>query len=133
MLISTPIMTGGGLHVAKQRLYFHTPTVALAVESAFGLAASATAAATARQPDRNSFSKLCVKQIRDHSSSTSSSPRNENLRKPRISLIWPKTGSTIALRILYTTLPSGVRSLAFICSLTDRRSEEHTSELQSLR
>lgn len=49
---------------------------------------------------RNSLSRLCVRQIRSHSIDAGLKPRKENLRKPHGSLIWPKTGSTIALRIL---------------------------------
>jgi len=53
-----------------------------------------------RQPERNSLSRLWVRQINFHSALTLSRPRRRKRRNPRHSLIWPKTGSTIALRIL---------------------------------
>src|SRR5271156_3270382 len=51
-------------------------------------------------PKRNSFSKLLVAHTSFHSACTLSRPRKLKRRKPRCSLIWPKTGSTMALRIL---------------------------------
>ena len=52
----------------------------------------------ASRPQRNSLSRLWPVQIRDHSPLTLSSPRRRNWRKPRPALIWPKTGSTVAMR-----------------------------------
>jgi hypothetical protein len=52
------------------------------------------------QPERNSFRMLAVRQISFHSSRTLPTPRKLNRRKPRRSLIWPKTGSTMAFLIL---------------------------------
>ena len=52
----------------------------------------------ASRPKRNSLSRLWPVQIRDHSPLTLSSPRSRNWRKPRPALIWPKTGSTVAMR-----------------------------------
>ncbi len=42
-----------------------------------------------------SLSKLWTVQAIVHSDSTAVSPRRKNWRKPRASLIWPKTGSTV--------------------------------------
>src|SRR5207244_1335009 len=47
---------------------------------------------------RKSLSRLWVRQISAHSAAALPAPRKENRRKPRPSLVWPKTGSTIALR-----------------------------------
>ena len=52
------------------------------------------------RPDRNSFNKLCVKQMSCHSAFAWSFPRKLNRRNRRHSLICPNTGSTIAFRIL---------------------------------
>ena len=52
----------------------------------------------ASRPQRNSLSRLWPVQIRDHSPWTFSKPRIRNCRKPRPALIWPKTGSTVAIR-----------------------------------
>ncbi len=52
------------------------------------------------QPLRKSLSRLCVRQIRFHSAATFLSPRKENRLNLRASLIWPKPGSTICLRVL---------------------------------
>ena len=49
-------------------------------------------------PNRNSFSRLCPVQIRDHSRFTFSRPRSRNCLKPRPYLICPNTGSTVCLR-----------------------------------
>lgn len=46
---------------------------------------------------QNNFSSLCVAAIKCHSPATFSRPRSRNLRRPLASLIWPFTGSTIAL------------------------------------
>src|SRR5882672_11358692 len=62
---------------------------------------------------------LCVVHTSDHSPCTFSSPRSKNCRKPRACLIWPNTGSTIALRAAYTAAP------AFRCNLrVDRMSRK---------
>ena len=52
----------------------------------------------ASRPQRNSLSRLWPVQIRDHSPLTFSRPRRRNWQKPRPCLIWPKTGSTVAMR-----------------------------------
>jgi YD repeat-containing protein len=49
---------------------------------------------------RKSFSKLLVAQTSFHSARTLSRPRKLKRRKPRTSLICPKTGSTIAFLIM---------------------------------
>jgi hypothetical protein len=46
--------------------------------------------------------------IRSHSAATFVSPRNAKRRKPRTSLRCLNTGSTIALRYLYTACPAVV-------------------------
>jgi hypothetical protein len=53
----------------------------------------------AATPALCSFSRLCVRQISDHSARALSMPRRRNWRRPRACLIWPKTGSTVVLRL----------------------------------
>jgi len=50
-------------------------------------------------PLLKSLRMLWVKQMMSHSAATFDTPRKENRRNPRTSLIWPKTGSTICLRL----------------------------------
>src|SRR3974377_2059994 len=52
-----------------------------------------------------------------HSPRILANPRSRNRRKPRASLIWPKTGSTITFRREYTARPSAVFSFACIFAL----------------
>jgi hypothetical protein len=73
------------------------------------------------QPLRNSFRRLWVAQIRIHSACTASNPRSRKRRRPRTSLIWPNTGSTVSLRLEYSRLPFFVRSLRAIRSRTVAR------------
>ena len=49
-------------------------------------------------PKRNSLSRLWPVQISSHSLCTFSRPRSRNCRNPRPCLIWPNTGSTVAIR-----------------------------------
>ena len=56
-------------------------------------------------PYRQIFNKLWVRHTRRHSPRILASPRSRNRRKPRASLIWPKTGSTITFRRAYTARP----------------------------
>src|SRR5271166_3025868 len=67
-------------------------------------------------PERNSLSKLWVRQISFHSARTFCKPRSRNRRNPRHSLICPNTGSTIALRIRYRSRPASVFNFCFTCS-----------------
>src|SRR2546422_690836 len=41
-------------------------------------------------------------------------PRSRNRRQPRTSLLWPKTGSTMTLRLAYNARPAGVRTVAHV-------------------
>src|SRR5271165_7190525 len=92
-------------------------------------------------PYRQIFNKLWVRHTSRHSPRILSRPRSKNRRKPRASLIWPKTGSTIALRRAYTARPAGVFSFACIFSLAvaggwrrvRRRSEGRTGVPLTLR
>src|SRR5271166_268146 len=68
-------------------------------------------------PYRQIFNKLWVRHTSRHSPRILSRPRSKNRRKPRASLIWPKTGSTIALRRAYAARPASVFSFACIFSL----------------
>src|SRR5208337_4655597 len=52
-----------------------------------------------------------------HSPRILANPRSRNRRKPRASLIWPKTGSTITFRREYTARPAAVFSFACIFAL----------------
>ena len=70
-------------------------------------------------PARNSFRRLLVAHTSFHSRLTFCLPRKLKRRKPRCSSICPKTGSTIALRILYTAGPASVRNLWRIASFGD--------------
>src|SRR2546421_6089279 len=63
------------------------------------------------------FNKLWVRHTSRHSPRTFARPRSRNRRKPRASLIWPKTGSTIVLRCVYTARPDSVPNFARIRSL----------------
>ena len=56
--------------------------------------------AGASRPERwrKSLSRLWVAQMSFHSWATRASPRRRKRRRPRTSLIWPKTGSTVILR-----------------------------------
>ena len=49
-------------------------------------------------PNLKSLSRLWPVQIRNQSPCTLSKPRSRNCRNPRPCLIWPKTGSTVAMR-----------------------------------
>ena len=68
-------------------------------------------------PYRQIFNKLWVRHTSRHSPRILANPRSRNRRKPRASLIWPKTGSTITFRREYTARPSAVFSFACIFSL----------------
>ena len=67
--------------------------VRTAAQAARGKPASAPRA-------RKSFRTLCVRAMMLNSALAASSPRKSRRLSPRASLIWPKTGSTIALRLL---------------------------------
>src|ERR1039458_3011066 len=67
-------------------------------------------------PERNSLSKLWVRHISFHSARTFCKPRSRNRRNPRHSLICPNTGSTIALRLRYSSRPASVFSFCFMGS-----------------
>ena len=56
------------------------------------------------------FRRLWARQINCHSAETFSSPRSRNLRKPRIRLIWPNTGSTMCFRAAYSVRPGASRT-----------------------
>jgi len=66
------------------------------------------------RPEPNNFSRFEARHTIFHSWRTLSRPRRLKRRKPRCSLIWPKTGSSIALRIFYMDRPASVRSLCRI-------------------
>src|SRR5208283_2676562 len=68
-------------------------------------------------PYRQIFNKLWVRHTRRHSPRILANPRSRNRRKPRASLIWPKTGSTITFRREYTARPAAVFSFACIFAL----------------
>ena len=62
-------------------------------------------------PYRQIFNKLWVRHTSRHSPRILANPRSRNRRKPRASLIWPKTGSTITFRREYTARPSALFQL----------------------
>ena len=72
-----------------------------------------------RQVALQSFSTLWVVQINAHSPRTWSWPRNKNCRNPRPCLIWPKTGSTVPLRLAYRRRPRFVHRVRRIRSATE--------------
>src|ERR1035437_5244547 len=70
-------------------------------------------------PDLKSFKRLLTAHTSFHSWLTFTLPRRLKRRKPRCSLMCPTTGSTIALRLLYTACPASVRNLRWLVSFGD--------------
>src|SRR5450759_4796778 len=68
-------------------------------------------------PDPASLRKLWQARWNVHSKSALTLPRSRSWWPPWATLIWPKTGSTIALRRAYPALPFLVRSLRLISCL----------------
>src|SRR6266545_7515407 len=73
---------------------------ARAVRPPFPLAQAALGTGAGwRRAWRHSLSRLWVPHKSFHSASQAPSPRRRNRRAPRTSLIWPKTGSMVSLRL----------------------------------